>query len=438
MARPGIKLAAATGAAMDRQIHHSRWSLKRWPLAAKLALACVAVVPAAIMAVKLTARAGVRTIRVPANQVTVSTVEQGIFHDLIPLRANVVPRETVYVDAIDGGRVDRVLVEAGDLVQQGQPIIELSNTNLALSVMQQESQLNQAISQLQQNEIALEQNKLANERALAEIDYGLVRLRRSDARRAGLLARGAESAEQRDVIADELAYYQRLKPIQTDSNQRQTDLRDRLLPEIHRQLASLRGSLDVVHGTLQGLVIRAPVSGRVTAIDLKVGQHRDAGQRLAEVTPPTGMKLSAEIDEFYLARVHAGQSAAIELNGKPVRVTVHRVYPQVHDGRFKVDLDFDGTSPPDLVAGAAAQGRLQLSDDSAARILAVGPFLERTGGDWVFVVTAQGAAAERRRIKVGRRTVEQLEILSGLAVGEQVITSDYTSVEKAERVLLTH
>jgi len=370
--------------------------------------------------------------------VTLAKVEQGIFHDLIPLRANVVPRETVYVDAIDGGRVDRVLVEAGDLVQQGQPIIELSNTNLALSVIQQEAQLNQAISQLQQNEIALEQNTLANERALAEVKYGLVRLKRSDARRAGLAARGAGSAEQRDVIADELAYYERLKPIQADSNQRQAALRDRLLPDIHRQLASLRSNLDVVHGTLEGLIIRAPVSGRVTVIDLKVGEHRDAGQRLAEVTPPTGMKLSAEIDEFYLARVRTGQSADIDLNGKPVKITVRRVYPQVHGGRFKVDLDFDGTSPPDLVAGEAAQGRLQLGDDSAARLLPVGPFLERTGGDWVFVMTVNGTSAERRRIKVGRRTIEQLEILSGLAVGEQVITSDYTSVEKAERVLLTH
>ncbi len=438
MSRPEIKLSATTGAGMDRKIQRTRWSLPRWPPAAKLALACAALVLTAFVAIKLTAGAGVRTIRLPAERVTLAKVEQGIFHDLIPLRANVVPRETVYVDAIDGGRVDRVLVEAGDLVQQGQPIIELSNTNLALSVIQQESQLNQAISQLQQNEISLEQNKLANERALAEVEYGLVRLKRSDGRRAGLLARGAESVEQRDVIADELTYYERLKPIQADSNQRQADLRERLLPDIHRQLASLRSNLDVVHGTLEGLIIRAPVTGRVTAIDLKVGEHRDAGQRLAEVTPPTGMKLSADIDEFYLARVHTGQIANIDLNDRPVKVTVQRVYPQVHDGRFKVDLAFDGTSPSDLVAGETARGSLQLGDDSAARILPVGSFLERTGGDWVFVLARDGASAQRRRIKVGRRTVEQLEILSGLAVGEQVITSDYTAVEKAERVLLTH
>src|SRR5262249_39270569 len=156
--------------------------------------------------------------------------------------------------------------------------------------------------------------------------------------------------------------------------------------------------------------------------DLKVGEHKEAGQRLAEVTPPRGMKLSADIDEFYLARVRSGLHAEVDFHGKPVTVAVRRIYPQVRNGRFRVDLDFDGSGPADLVAGEAVQGRLQLGDDSQARILPVGPFLERTGGDWVFVVAADGTSAQRRRIKVGRRTVEQLEVLSGLAVGEQVIT----------------
>jgi len=367
---------AASASGMDRKIAPSRLSL-----GGRVALAVIGVAGAVFVAIEVFINSGVQTLRMPAALATIATVEQGIFHDLIPLRASVVPRETLYVDAVDGGRVDRVLVEPGDTVQQGQPIVELSNTNLALSVIQQESQLNQAISQLQQNEIALEQNKLANERALAEVEYGLVRMKRSGDR---------------------------------------------------------RDNLDVVHRTLDGLIVRAPVSGRVTAIDLKVGEHKDAGQRLAEVTPPSGMKLSADVDEFYLARVHMGQVANIELHGRPVNVTVQRIYPQVREGRFRVDFDFDGASPGELVAGETAQGRLQLGDDSSARIVPVGPFLERTGGDWIFVISSDGKSAQRRHIEVGRRSVEQLEILSGLAVGERVMISDYAALEKADRVLLTH
>jgi HlyD family secretion protein len=193
----------------------------------------------------------------------------------------------------------------------------LSNTNLALQVIQQESQLNQAISQLQQNEIELEQNQLSNDRALADIDYNLVRLGRSAERREGLAAKGLVSTEQRDVVTDELTYYKRLRPIQAQSGQRQSELRERLLPDIHQQLKILRGNLAIVHDKLDSLVIRAPVAGKVTAIDLKMGETRAPGQRLAEVTPQTGMKLIADIDEFYLTRVRVGQTATVDLDSKP-------------------------------------------------------------------------------------------------------------------------
>ena len=438
MAAPELKLAANPAVGMDRQIRQSPWSPRRWPIGAKVGAAAILVVAVVLLTVKLIAGVGVRTLRVPFEQVTISAAERGVFHDLIPLRANVVPRETVYVDAIDGGRVDRVLVEAGDMVQEGQPLIELSNTNLALQIIQEESQLNQAISQLQQNEIALEQNQLSNDRALAEIDYNLVRLGRSAERREELAAKGAVPAEQRDIVTDELAHFKRLRPIQAESGQRQSELRERLLPDIHRQLKILRGNLAVVHDKLDSLVIRAPVTGKVTAIDLKVGENRAPGQRLAEVTPDTGMKLIADVDEFYLARVRAGQTATVILDGKSINLTVRRVSPQVRNGQFRIDLDFDGASPTALVEGSAAQGRLHLGGDTPAMVLPAGAFLERTGGDWVFVVASDGRSAERRRIKVGRRTSEQLEVLSGLATGERVLTSDYTGLDRVDRIVLTH
>src|ERR1700679_1369827 len=202
---------------MDRRLKPKRWSIGCWPLAARIGLGAAAAILVILIAVRLIAGSGTRTLRVPVEQLTVVAVEQGVFHDLVPLRANVVPRETEYVDATDGGQVQRVFAQAGDVVQEGQPLIELSNTNLALQVIQQESQLNQAISQLQQNEIALEENQLANDRALADIDYNLIRLNRSAELRDGLAATGLVPREQREVITDELDYYKRLRPIQAGS-----------------------------------------------------------------------------------------------------------------------------------------------------------------------------------------------------------------------------
>ena len=211
-------------------------------------------------------------------------------------------------------------------------------------------------------------------------------------------------------------------------------LREHLLPDIHQQLNNLRADLMVVHDKLDSLVIRAPISGKLTALDLKVGEMRSPGQRLAEVAPDTGMKLVADIDEFYLPRVNRGQTATVDLGGKSVMVTVRRVLPQVKDGQFRVDLSFDTTGPAALVEGATARGHLQLGEDRPANILVTGPFLERTGGDWVFVVAADGRSAQRRRIKVGRRTSDQIEVLSGLIAGDRVIISDYTGLDRVERV----
>jgi HlyD family secretion protein len=278
---------------------------------------------------------------------------------------------------------------------------------------------------------------LSNERALAEVEYQLARLQRSAARRESLASGGALALEQRDEVAGELAYYRRLHPIQSASSRRQSALRDRLLPDIHRQLGNLRRNLDVVQGKLAGLIVLAPVDGIVTAVDLTVGEHRGTGERLAEVTPESGMKFAVSIDEFYLARVRIGQIATFDVNDQPVAARVRRVVPQVRDGLFEIDLEFQDDSPVGLVAGESVQGWLQLGDDMPALVLPRGAFIERTGGNWIFVVASDGRSAQPRQIKLGRRTAEQLEILDGLKAGEQVVISDYASLERADRLILT-
>ena len=337
------------------------------------------------------------------------------------------------------GRVDRVLVEAGDMVQEGQPMIELSNTNLALQVIQQESQLNQAISQLQQNEIALEENQLSNDRALAEIDYNLVRLNRS----ASVARAGCERAwsplNSAMSSRTNLRYYKRLRPIQAESGPEAVRPSRAVAPDIHEQLKILRGNLD-------GGPRQARQPGHPCPSDRKGDRDRSqggreprSGQRLAEVTPQTGMKLIADIDEFYLARVRVGQTATVTFDGKSVNLTVRRVSPQVHNGQFRVDLDFDGASPPRLWSRA----RLPKANCSSVGIrrrliLPMGPSLSAREAIGSSSLTPDGRSAERRRIKVGRRTSEQLEVLSGLRAGERVVTSDYTGLDKIDRIVFTH
>jgi HlyD family secretion protein len=169
-------------------------------------------------------------------------------------------------------------------------------------------------------------------------------------------------------------------------------------------------------------------------MDLKVGENRNRGVRLAEITPDTGFNLTATVDEYYLGRVREGQIAQIEREGRkwPLRVT--RVYPQVKDGGFKVDLAFMAEAPAGLLRGQALQGRLSLGEDQPGLVVASGAFLERTGGEWVFVLAADGRSAQRRQIRVGRRNAEQVEVLAGLVAGERVIVSDYTGFERIDRI----
>jgi len=371
-----------------------------------------------------------------AVAVSIATVELGVFRDFVPLRGRIVPRDIVFVDAQEGGRVERILVEAGDLVAAGQPLLEFGNTELQLEVIDREARLIEQINNLRGTQTALEQNRVANEKSLADIDYNVVRLTRLTQRRTALAESGATSAEEKEKVGDELIYYRQLRPLIADTLQKQEAMRLQRLPEIRDGLEKLQQDLVITRGKLDNLIVRAPVGGRLTEMELKVGQNCERGRRLAEITPDAGFKLAADVDEFYLGRLRTGQVSTVRINDAEWTLRVTRVYPQVKNGTFLVDLAFDGEQPARVLPGQAVQGKLGLGSDSQALVLASGAFLERSGGDWVFVLTDDDTA-QRRKVKVGRRSAEQVEILGGLAAGERVIVSDYSGLERIDRIELT-
>jgi HlyD family secretion protein len=417
---------------MDRRIERPAW--RRRPVQIAVAVA-VLVVAATFIAISVVGSAS--GVRVPAATVTVDEVTSGLFHDFVPLKGKAAPKDEVYLDALDGGQVAEVLARSGDQVVAGQPLVKFRNTALELDVLDREGRLVESITQLQSFEKQLEETRVANARAAEEIAYNIIRLSREAQRRDILLAKGFFPREQADQLHDELAYDQRLQPLQDGGNARQEALRLAQLPQIEAEMATLRESLAVTRSKLDSLILKAPVAGKLSENDLQVGQILKPGDRVGEVVPAGGFKALADIDEYYLGRVAIGQAADVTLDGKTYPMVVTRVDPQVKDATFQVELAFKATSPTDLLAGEALDGKLAVGSDRSAVLLPAGPFLERTGGDWVMVVAADGGHAERRRIRLGARNTDQVEVLSGLKPGERVITSDYAAFEKVNRVDLT-
>ncbi|MDF3021551.1 MAG: efflux transporter periplasmic adaptor subunit [Steroidobacteraceae bacterium] len=393
----------------------------------------MAVVLAAALAIFGQSR---RALRVPVDAVSVAKVERSVFRDIIPLRGKVVALETVYLDAVEGGRIEQVFVQPGDAVELGQPIVRLSNTALELEVLDRQARLIESVTQLQTYQTQLEQNRLDNQKALEQIDYNILRLQRTVSRQRELADQGLIARDVSDAASDELAYQTTLRPLQAKGNRDQEQLRQRQDPQIRAQIDKLQKDMEVTARKLDSLVVRAPIDGRMTAIDLKVGQNFTQGQRLGEVTKDGGYKVVAPVDEYYLDRVKEEQQAAVRIGGTSILLLVRRVHPQVASGVFDVEFEFATGPPPSVRPGQAVLGTLALGADSEAVVLATGPFLATSGGSWAFVVDEDGRSAERRAIKIGRRSAEQLEIADGLVPGDAVLISDYSNYERIERITL--
>lgn len=419
-------------AVMDRPVERARWRRRKPLLAAGVAAALAVTAGGAALVANL--KPGVRA---PLESVTIEHVRRGVFRDVTAFRGKVAPRDVVYLDVLEGGQVEQVVARSGDVVAAGQPIVRFRNTALELEVLDREGRLVESITQLQAYERQLEDARVAGDKAAARIDYDIVRLSAQLKRRETLAAKGFVSREQHEAVRDELTYAQTLKPLQASANADQVRLMRRQLPQIQAELASLQQSLMITRSKLDQLLLRAPVAGRLADAELTVGQIVNRGARVGQVVPDTGFKVEAQIDEFYLDRVRTGQAGRVEIAGRPWKLKVTRVNPQVKDSVFFVELAFDGPTPPGLLSGQALDGRLFLGADAPGLVLPAGAFLERTGGAWVMVVAPDGRSAERRQVAVGRRNNDEVEILSGLKPGERVITSDYTAFEKAERVILT-
>jgi HlyD family secretion protein len=412
-------IGASTGAGMDRKIAPQNNLPKR------MGLFLISLSVLVLLAYWLLSAPSGKALSVTTERIAISTVMSGIFEDFIPIRGRVTPAKTVYLDAVEGGRVERILVEDGASLQAGHLIVELSNASLQLSVLGNEARVAEQLNNMRSIELNLEQNRLEHKRNLVDIRYQIKLLTRQVSREQALVKTGAVSQSTFDDTHDTLNWYKSRLALTLESQKSDARMQGEQLVFLKDTTKRLEGNLAISRQNLDNMNVKAPVDGTLSGFNIEVGQSIGRGERLGQIDTPNDYKVTAFIDEFYLGRVDIGQHASYD----DYAMVVSKIYPQVQNGQFEVDFKFTQAQPADIRRGQTIQTKLTLGDASEALLIPNGAFYQDTGGNWIFVVTQDGNQAVRRTVRLGRRNSRFIEVIEGLEEGERVVTSPYTSYQ---------
>lgn len=365
------------------------------------------------------------TLNVEKDKITVSTVSTGPFEDFIAVTGVVQPLKTIRLDAIEGGYVTQKLVEGGSTVRKGDVLLKLENQGLKLSFLQSETEANRLVNELQNTRQRLQIERFTLRKNLADLDAQIDQAQDTYDRQSKLYKDKVVSEE--DYLKAKRAY-ERLagqRKIDIESQKFQEDNARIQIKQLGETLQRTQRNVSLWQQTLDNLVVKAPVSGQLSSIDVEVGSNINRGQNIGQIDDMNGFKMRVGVDEHYISRVFSGLNGSFEFSGKTFPLSISRVYPEVKSGRFEVDMIFPKGAPEGIKRGQSSPIQLELGKAAKATLLPVGGFFSDTGGNWVYVLDKTGKRAVKRSITLGRKNPEFYEILSGLEPGDQVITSSY-------------
>lgn len=414
---------------MDKKIVKKKWTVKRIATYSGIALFVVFIGYQFIFADRRS------KLKIEKEKITISNVQRGVFQEFIPQTGTVEPSRTVYLDAVEGGTIKRVVAESGAMLKAGDIILELSNLNRELSVLTQEAQLSESINRTRDTRLGITRNDLEQRQTLALIDNQLAILEPQYRRQKQLYEKKLISKQDFEKTEADYKYNLERKRITYEVYKADSVDRLRQLREINAAERRMSLNLDGVGRILDNLVIRAPIDGQLSRPQLDAGQNVNPGQRLGQVDIVGSYKVRVPIDELYLPRITTGLHATTTFNNKDYELEITYIYPTIQNGRFEVDMHFVGETPQGIRRGQSLRLRIELGQSSEELLLPVGGFYKDTGGNWVFVLESEGKAV-RRDIKLGRKNTEHFEVLEGLKPGDKVITSSYENFGDNEVLLL--
>jgi HlyD family secretion protein len=415
---------------MDRKLKKKKWPPKK--------IAWIAAASILVLVVLYVLIFGDRSskLNVKTERITISVVKKGPFQEFIPVTGNVIPIKTVYLDAMEGGRVEKIYVEAGTFVKKGDPILLLGNTNLLLDIMYREAELFQQSNNLRNTRLAMEEKQLQLRTQILDLDYRIKQQKREYDRTTELRNLNLISEKEWEDARDQYEYLVKNRELTLLSHQQDSVFREIQINQLEASLHRIEQNLEIVKQNLDNLTIKAPVTGDLTSLNAEIGESKNRGQRLGQVDVLDGFKVRVRIDEHYLPRINEGQKGEFTFAGKKSHLKIEKIYPEVLNGRFEVDMVFEGKEPEGIRRGQTVHIRLELGDLSEAILLATGGFYQKTGGQWVYVVDPSGEFASKRKIRIGRQNPEAYEVLEGLEIDERVITSSYDNYGDVDKLIL--
>lgn len=416
---------------MDRPIERKRFPAARIALVAGVALALVAVT------ILLATRSGASTLRMDPTRLTTATVVHGEFRDYYPVDGRVEPATTVYLDVQEGGRVEQILVKGGHPIEKGELIMRLSNANLQRSAIETETRLIENLDLLRNTQLARAQSSLQLKDALVDLDHQVTEVGNRYARYQRLGPEGAIPAEVLESTRNDLDRLKGKRELLKQRIEREEVLGRNQLSQANESIERLTTSLELLHRIVDSLDVRAPIDGFLSSIDAEVGENIVPGRRIGQIDQLEAFKLRARIDQYYLSRVEVGTPGKLELEGRTYDVAVKRVYPEIVNDTFTVDLDFTNAPPAGLRRGQRLTIELSFGATTQGLIVERGGFMQNSGGRWVYLISEDGGSARRVPVRLGRQNPRYVEVLEGLRPGDRIVTSTYTTFNDADSLAFT-
>ena len=376
------------------------------------------------------------TLRVNMATVTVSNVEEGEFNDYVSLSGIVQPMTTMQLSPLESGVVERIVAEEGTMVKAGDIILEMSNKQLSMQILQSEADLAEKQNILRNTLISMEQERLSLRQEMLQLDLEVTRKQRTYKQNRELFN---EKLVAREVYLQSKEDYELALSRRNlvRERQRQDSLyRTVQVAQLDENLRSMQLNMQLIRERVDNLKVKAPIDGELGMLNAVLGQTLSQGNTIGQINDLSAYKVTAMVDEHYIDRIVTGLTASFMRQENNYDMLLRKVYPEVRDGKFRVDLTFSGELPDNIRTGQTYNLNLKLGQPVETVYIPRGAFFQKTGGRWIYVVDESGKKAHRREIRIGRQNPQYYEVLEGLSKGEKVITSSYDNFGDNEVLIL--